>query len=32
MWETLFLIGAVVAVLGVLRLARKAGLDIIPCG
>lgn len=32
MWETLFVILAVVAALGVLRLAKKAGLDIMPCG
>ncbi len=32
MWETLFLILAIIAVLVILRLARKAGLDIMPCG
>lgn len=32
MWETLFLILAIVAVLVILRLAKKAGLDIMPCG
>ena len=32
MWEALFLILAIAAVLVVLRLAKKAGLDIIPCG
>ncbi len=32
MWETLFLIAAIIAVLAVLRLAKKAGLDIFPCG
>ena len=32
MWETLFVILAVVAALVVLRVAKKAGLDIRPCG
>ncbi len=32
MWETLFVILAVVAALVVLRVAKKAGLDIMPCG
>ena len=32
MWETLFVILAVVAALGVLRLAKRAGLDSMPCG
>ena len=32
MWETLFLILAIAAAIGVLRLAKKAGLDILPCG
>ena len=31
MWEALFLILAIAAAL-VLRLAKKAGLDIMPCG
>ena len=32
MWEALFLILAIAAALVVLRLAKKAGLDIMPCG
>ena len=32
MWETLFVILAVVAALVVLRVEKKAGLDIMPCG
>ena len=32
MWETIFLILAIVAVLVILRLAEKWGLDIMPCG
>lgn len=32
MWETLFLILAIIAVLVILRLAKKSGLDILPCG
>ena len=32
MWETLFLILAIAPAIGVLRLAKKAGLDILPCG
>ncbi len=32
MWETIFLILAIVAVLVILRLAKKCGLDIMPCG
>ena len=32
MWETLFVILAVVAALVVLLVAKKAGLDIMPCG
>lgn len=32
MWETLFIVAAVIAALVVLRLAKKAGLDISPCG
>lgn len=32
MWETLFLILAIIAVLAILRLAKKWGLDILPCG
>lgn len=32
MWETLFLVLAIAAVLVVLRLAKKAGLNIVPCG
>ena len=31
-WEALFLILAIAAALVVLRLAKKAGLDIMPCG
>lgn len=32
MWETLFLVLAIAAVLVVLRLAKKAGLNIMSCG
>lgn len=32
MWEALFLILAIAAALVVLRLVKKAGLDIMPCG
>ena len=32
MWEALFLILAIAAALVVLRLEKKAGLDIMPCG
>ncbi len=32
MWEALFLILAIAAALVVLRLGKKAGLDIMPCG
>ena len=32
MWEALFLIRAIAAARGVLRLAKKAGLDIMPSG
>lgn len=32
MWETLFLVLAIAAVLVVLRLAKKGGLNIVPCG
>mgnify|MGYP000341014954 FL=1 len=32
MWEALFLILAIAVALVVLRLAKKAGLDIMPCG
>ena len=32
MWEALFLILAIAAALVVLRLSKKAGLDIMPCG
>lgn len=32
MWETIFLILAIIGVLVILRLAKKWGLDIMPCG
>ena len=32
MWETIFLILAIIAVLVILRLAKKWGLNIMPCG
>lgn len=32
MWETLFLVLAIIAVFVILRLAKKWGLDILPCG